>query len=297
VRRLADLPASDLSTFLLEVASARVSRVGPTDVLKRYRTDRFSRPGAAPFFGLRQIEKAFIDAVPENWRWVTASPVLPFAAHAALGEITQDWVVTTVRGHEVAADPTVALALEAAVARSDSSSRRAGPPQKLVAIQRVLRAQLYEAPDAYTHFAIFGIVTAGRSQPGNRFDVEALADHLGVYVGALSTLAESVEIVLSVADTSDGRRLLDSIRDAWADTPHVAVREDPERLPTQRYYRRACFKVHVVVGGQRFEMADGGFTDWIERLLGDSHERLLISGAGLERPALALHPRGGSADS
>jgi len=43
-----------------------------------------------------------------------------------------------------------------------------------------------------------------------------------------------------------------------------------------------------VTPGGKVEFVDGGFTDWIERLLGDRHERLLISGAGLDRPALML---------
>jgi hypothetical protein len=296
VPRLAGLPAPDLSTFLLEVAGVRASRADPTDVLRRYRTDRFSRPAVAPFLTMRAVERAFINAVSEDWRWITPSPVLPFGSHAALGDITQDWVVTTVRGSEVAADPTVALALEAAAARSESARRRTEPPQKLVAIQRVLRGQLYSAPDAFTHFAIFGMVTAGRSRPGNRFDVDALTEHLGVYVRAVSTIAESLEIVLSVAGTSDGSRLLETVREAYADRADVDVKDDSGRLPAQRYYRRACFKVNLVVGGHRIEVGDGGFTDWTERLLGDSHERLLISGAGLERPALALHARAGSED-
>ena len=55
------------------------------------------------------------------------------------------------------------------------------------------------------------------------------------------------------------------------------------RLGGQRYYTRACFKVNSKVGDRRFEVADGGFTDWTERLLDDRRERLLISGAGLDQ--------------
>ena len=131
-------------------------------------------------------------------------------------------------------------------------------------------------------------MTAGRSQPGGRSDVEALEEQLRIYATALSRFAESVEFVLSTADTSAGRRLFENVRQRCDGSKDVLVSEDRRRISEQRYYRRACFKVNAVIGRELIEIADGGFTDWTERLLGDRHERLLISGAGLDRPALAL---------
>ena len=282
-----ELPAPDLTTLLLEVAAVRASRASGPGVLARYRTDRFTRPGTVPFRNLRSVEDAFIRAVPEAWEWVVPSPVVPFGAHAALGPVSQDWVVSTIRSSEVAADPTVALALEAAARRHETSTRRAAGTARLATIQRVTRGQRFESPDAFTHFSIFAMATTGRSQAGERFDDEALGEHLGVYVDALSGIADRVEIVLSTAETSVGRRLRDGIHERWASS-FVTVSHDTERLGGQRYYRRACFKIHAVTPGGKVEFVDGGFTDWTERLLGDHHERLLISGAGLDRPALML---------
>jgi hypothetical protein len=290
VRKLAsELTASDLSTLLMEVASERASRASASDVLSRYRSDRFSKPSGVRFEDLRSVEERFIRAVPDGWEWVVLSPLVPFGAHASLGPITQDWVVSTVRPNEVAADPTAALALEAAVQRRDSSARRSDPV-RLATIQRITRAQLYSSPDAFPHFSIFALVTAGRSQAGERFDDEALGEHLGVYVDALLDMAEAIELVFSVGETLGGRRLVDSARERWSSSD-VRVSEDARRLTQQRYYRRACFKVNAEIGAQRYEVADGGFTDWTERLLGDRHERMLISGAGLDRPALAIGQR------
>jgi len=282
-----ELTAPDLTTLLLEVAAERASRASAPGVLARYRTDRFTRPSTVPFGSLRSVEDAFIRAVPDAWKWVVPSPVVPLGAHAALGPVSQDWVVSTVRSSEVAADPTVALALEAAAGRHETSTRRASGTARLATIQRVTRGQLYEAADAFAHFSIFAMATAGRSQTGERFDDEALDEHLGVYVDALSGIADRVEIVLSTAETSVGRRLRDGIHERWASS-FVTVSDDTERLGGQSYYRRACFKIHAVTPRGKVELVDGGFTDWTERLLGDHHERLLISGAGLDRPALML---------
>jgi hypothetical protein len=288
VRKLAsELSASDLTTLLLEIAAKRASAARGPGVLGRYRTSRFTRPSAVPFRSLRSVENGFIRAVPDAWDWVVPSPVVPLGAHAALGPVSQDWVVSTVRSNEVAADPTVALALEAAARRYEASTRRTLASVRLATIQRITRGQRYDSPDAFSHFSIFAMATAGRSQAGERFDDEALQEHLGVYVDALSGIADRVEIVLSTADTSIGRRLHDGIHERWASS-FVTVSDDSERLGGQRYYRRACFKIHAVAPRGKVEFVDGGFTDWTERLLGDRHERLLISGAGLDRPALTF---------
>jgi hypothetical protein len=188
----------------------------------------------------------------------------------------------------VAADPTDSLALEAAARRRDTSRRRTSEPQRLAAIQRVTRAQRYSTGDTFSHFSLFALVTAGRSEPREGFDPIAIVEHLSVFVAAMSRLATSVEIVLSTTANAPGRDVTSHVRLRFEGHDNVMVTEDPERLASQRYYSRACFKVNVTVGDSTFEAGDGGFTDWTERLLDDRRERLLISAAGLDRFALTL---------
>jgi hypothetical protein len=298
VHRLATgVTPADLTTLLLAVAAERAAEADAPGRLGRYVTDRFSRPGNAPFLHLRRIEDAFIRAVPHDWDWVTASPLVPFGTHHVLGEISQDWVVTTVRPNEVAADPTNALALEAAARRRDTAIRRSTEPQRLATIQRVTRAQKYSGDEASAHFSLLGLVTAGRSQPSEGFDTQAMVDHLSVYVTALSDIVQRIDIVLSTSRNKPGRELIAQVRRRVGTHSNVEVTEDPDRLTGQRYYSRACFKVNVTAGKDSFEICDGGFTDWTVRLLDDRRERLLISAAGLDRLALALQvdqPRTGS---
>jgi hypothetical protein len=284
----ARLSSADLTTLLLAVVRRRASALAAPPALARHRRDRFAQAGTTPFDALRRAEDTFVHTLRAPWEWVVLSPVVPFGTHHVLGRVSQDWVVTTVRGSEVAGDPTVGLALEAADRRRTTEVRRSGKVQRLAAIQRVLRAQQYASDDAFSHFTLLGLVTAGRSVAGGSFDVEALREQLSVYVTVLRNLVDQVEIVLSVGRGERARRLVAVVREARA-TRRVIVTEDPERLHRQRYYVRACFKVNVEVAGERFEVADGGFTDWTERLLDDRRERLLISGAGLDRLAIALN--------
>ena len=41
-------------------------------------------------------------------------------------------------------------------------------------------------------------------------------------------------------------------------------------------------------GDDRFDVTDGGFVDWTQRLVGSGNERLMISGIGLDRLAAQL---------
>jgi hypothetical protein len=282
-----EVTAADLATLLMAVAAERAYRVAASEVLSRYRSDRFSRPGTAPFLRLRKVEDVFIQAVPNAWQWISVSPLVPFGTHHVLGDITQDWVVSTVRPNEVAADATDGLALEAATRRRSTSVRRASDPQRLVALQRVTRAQRYSEEDAFAHFTMFALVTAGRSKRHEGFDPEVLVEHLLVHVDALSRMVDRIEVVLSPTDNAPGRNLADRVRRSL-NHRQVQVTLADRRLAQQRYYTRACFKINVTLGGTSFEVCDGGFTDWTERLLNDRRERLCISAAGLDRLALRL---------
>jgi hypothetical protein len=139
-------------------------------------------------------------------------------------------------------------------------------------------------------------VTAGRGQPGDRFEIQTILEHLDIYVTALSGIAQNIAVLLSVADTPAGQRLFDAVTERSSSRVALNVTPDPERLPNQRYYRTACFKVRATMFDEDVEIADGGFTDWSERLLNDRHERLLISGAGLDRPARLMGARDAATD-
>ncbi len=64
------------------------------------------------------------------------------------------------------------------------------------------------------------------------------------------------------------------------------------------YYQGAQFKILARLGsgdgssGDRLsEVADGGFVDWSQKLLGNRKERMLISGLGVERLLAAASDR------
>lgn len=114
VERLAALSGSDFTSVLLEVARRRAVRETPASVQRRYARDRFSRPGRTPWRSIRRAEDALLAALPGDVELLTLAPVVPLGTHSVLGTVSQHKVLTTIRACEVAADPTSALALEAA---------------------------------------------------------------------------------------------------------------------------------------------------------------------------------------
>jgi hypothetical protein len=291
-----DLPGADLTTLLLEVFRRRADRLGPADVLRRYRSDRFVAPAAVGFAALRRAEDAMLGAVPDDFEALVLAPVLPLGAHTATGDVDPRNVIATIRGTEVAADPTNGLALEAAVRRAAllRESRRSAAPVRLAASQRVIRAQVFAGPISFAHFQLFGMVTAGRDTGSRSFERQHLAEHLRFAAHALGALGlPQVTIAITCLDES-GQQVLAAIRSALAASPGTEVTEAPERASGRAYYRGLCFKVFAARAAEEpVEVADGGFVDWTAKLLGNRKERLLISGYGVDRLAiLSDGPRG-----
>ncbi|MFJ4840450.1 hypothetical protein [Streptomyces sp. NPDC088746] len=281
------MSGADLTTLLLEVFRRRADRRTPAEVMRRYRDDRFAAPAPTGCTALRRAEDALVSALPDGFETLVLSPVLPLAAHSAVATVDPRKVIATVRGSEVAADPTNALALEASVRRSVAlaADPRSTVPVRLAASQRVVRAQHFDAPGMLAHFQIFGLVTAGRDTGNRSFEHRQLAEHLRFAARALAAVgAEHTEIRLTCLDDAC-RPVIDRMRGGLAALPGVAVIEDPDRTTGRGYYTSMCFKVCTVVDGHSLEVGDGGFVDWSQLLTGNRKERLLISGYGVDRLA------------
>jgi hypothetical protein len=297
--RLAALSGSDFTSVMLEVARRRAARESPASVLRRYERDRFVRPGQVPAMALRRVEDVLLSALPGDVDVVLLAPLVPLGAHSALGPVSQDKVVSTIRACEVAADPTNALALEAAARRArarDTAARLA--PVRLAAVQRVVRAQRPpDAPGFFAHFGLFALVTAGRDTGSGEFERSALAGQLRIAIrgvagamaaggtgAAVRSTAAGMQIALTPL-SDRGERIAAAVTAELGAEDGAEIVTDRERQAGRGYYRDLCFKVHVYADGQPRELGDGGFTDWTARLTANAKERLLICGVSTDRLA------------
>jgi hypothetical protein len=285
VEHLAALSGSDFASVMLEVVRRRAAKETPASVLRRYTRDRFVRPdnggpGGAPWRSRRRAEDVLLGCLPAQVEVMALAPLVPLGTHSALGTVSQDKIVTAIRACEVAADPTNALALEAAVRRRASTTPE---PVRLAAIQRVVRAQRFPAGWS-AHFSLFAMVTAGRDEGSLRFEQSALVEHLRFAAAGLRA-ADLPRIQVALTPLSDaGERTVAAIAVELSELPADIV-TDADRASGRGYYRDICFKVNALVDGATTEIGDGGFTDWTAKLLASRKERLLISGYGLDRIA------------
>lgn len=285
VDRLAALSGSDFTTVMLEIVRRRAARETPATVLRRYERDRFVRPGGAPWRSGRRAEDALLGCLSQETEVVPLAPLVPLGTHSALATVSQHKVVTAIRACEVAADPTNALALEAAARRTRARSGVV----RLAAVQRVVRAQRFPAGWA-AHFGLFATVTAGRDQGSLRFERATLSEQLSFAVAALRAAGvRRVQIALTPLSDA-GQRIAAATAEALAAVADPAdIVMDDDRAGGRGYYRDLCFKVNALVDGPvdgtAEEIGDGGFTDWTAQLLADGKERLLITGYGTDRLA------------
>jgi hypothetical protein len=228
--------------------------------------------------------------LPPGTELLMLPPLVPLGTHAVLGPMSQDRVVSTLRPAEVAADPTNALALEAAV------RRRATPRAvvRLAALQRVVRAQRPQ-PGGLAHFSLLGLATAGRDDGGRRFEREAVAEHACALAAGLTAAGLGPAQLAVTALSPAGETIAAAVSAELARTS-VEVVLDRDRQAGRGYYRDLCFKLCVAAGERAeggpagssagpawAEVGDGGFTDWMARLTASAKERLLISGVGIDR--------------
>jgi hypothetical protein len=260
--------------------------------MRRYRSDRFVTPARISLAALRRAEDALLAALPDGFEPLVLAPLLPLAAHSAVASVDPRKVVATIRGSEVAADPTNALALEAAERRSRAlaTDPRSATPVRLAATQRVVRAQHFDTPGMLAHFQLFAVVSAGRDTGNRAFEHE----HLQFAAAALSCVGiEHAEIRLTCLDEAS-TPLLERTRAALTGTPGIDVLDDPDRASGRGYYTQLCYKLYATIANQPVEVADGGFVDWTQQLTGSRKERLLISGFGVDRLTAALTPPTGT---
>ena len=281
VARLASLSGSDFTTLMLDVARRRAEAQTPATVLRRYRSDRFVQPGSVPWLQLRRAEDLLAAGLPAEFEMLTLAPLAPLGTHSALGPVSQDKIVTAIRACETAADPTNALALEAATRRI----ARRDAPVRLAAFQRVVRAQQIARAGNFAHFSLLGVVTAGRDDGGHRFEREAVAEHVSAIAAGLKTVPFAIQVALTPL-TPTGEVIARSASELLgARRAEVEVVFDLDREAGRGYYRELCFKINVFAAGEWAEVGDGGFTDWTAQLAASGKERLLISGVGIDRVA------------
>ncbi len=135
------------------------------------------------------------------------------------------------------------------------------------------------------HFHLFCMVTSGVDHGSYSFEKQSFWEHVKVYQSIFKTLFGSeIKIVFSERDGyKDAAGLVSRIighGDELSMNIPISIGE-PNR--ENRYYKGLQFTLKTNINEKEYNIGDGGFVDWTQKMLGNKKERLFISAIGLER--------------
>lgn len=277
---LAALPGSELSSFLLELASRRSGSRTPAEVLRQFERDPFTAPSTVDARKLVRAELRLLDAAAA-FEAVELSPLAPFGACTSVAPTSQNRIVSTMRGTEVASDSTNILALECA----RRLRRSPGQAIRLATCQRVVRAQPIPRQPGYAqHFKLFALATAGLETKDHGFVVGALLEQIRTLLAGLDALATDgyalppkrrIKVLATPARAALADRIADALR------TEASVERHPLEHP---YYDGLRFMLDLVAAdGSVVNLADGGAFTWVAKLTSNRRHTLVASGLGIQR--------------
>ncbi|MDC0674725.1 hypothetical protein [Nannocystis radixulma] len=278
LQALADLPGSVLTSFLLGLAERRARAREPADVLRQWESDTFTGLAAVDLRRLLRAELRLLTAA-SAFEAVELGPLAPLATCGSVGPVSQNNIVTTMRGTEVVSDSTNVLALECARRLRRDPDR----PVRLATCQRVVRAQEVPRRPGYAHhFKLFALATAGRETRDHGFLVGAFVEHVRTLLAGFDELTQEgytfgrrpIRLLATDARAAVADRIAEQL------SPVVEVVRGPLDHP---YYAGLRFTIEVLApDGSVVPIADGGAFDWVARLTANRRLVFVASGLGTQ---------------
>jgi hypothetical protein len=267
-----DLSGTELNSLLLEVFHARASAMNAGQLMKTYRQNRFVKPADLPVIQLRQMELDLLRIFEQaSFTPIELSPVSVFGACSVVGPASQHKILSALRGTEVLADATNAIALHIADLRqSEIWKPDNGSMIRFSAIQRHVRTQMISGKGFTPHFKIGCLVTGGTDTGSNAFEKASLRDHIAVMKEVYLSYYKVQGIKFRFICREDGHQ--DPVSLAMQVKDHV-IRELPGT---------EIEIVDITYNNKTYEIGDGGFVDWTKQLLQNRKERMLSTGIGFE---------------
>lgn len=283
VPELADILASGLSngeltTLLLDVYQRRAAALEPYELYRDLPRNRFVAPAEGDPIRLRRAEAEILEqALSAGFTPVELSPLAPLGSSAVYGLVSQNNVLSALRGCEVVSDPTNAMLPQMLTRLWEE-----GLPELLWAgSQRVVRSNLLDIPGNQPHFLLFAACSLVRSKDPQIL-LDAALNHLRLQRAIYAHFGlTAFRLLIRVK----GRKkfLADQLLEQLEASGEFDYKRDS--ASGSGYYEG--FQIKSYSGDA--ELADCGFVDWAARLKGDARLHAFISGIGIER-LIGLQP-------
>lgn len=282
--QLNQLSTSDLNSLLLAIYRNRTDRISAPELLKHYHQNRFVQPVPHSLTDYYQFQIDLLQhAQAHQISSTLLSPSAPLGSCSVFGCVAQNNVLSSVRQTETLADPTNMLALIIA----DKIKQKEIDATSLVTLAttaRVVRGQpIPDIPGFYAHFGIYCMVSSLRDQGSYQSEIAMLTQQLTYY---RTFFEEKLHGKLSVRLRKRGKQneqqwqiFIEAIHRLL---PEVDFTYDLDH-EENGYYQNINFKLFLNRDGVTTEVGDGGFVDWMGKLLSNQKQCCLISGLGMDR--------------
>lgn len=282
------LSNSDLQSLLIEAFRNRSLKTTPSKVLNEYRNNRFYSPSEFPQNLLNRFDLFAYSLLLGDWHSLDLSPVTPLGTCTSISNLSQNRMLSTIRLSEVVADSTNTMALKAALMRKKclDSNAKSSKTINCCSSHRLLRAQNFEEDKFSAHFRVFALVSAGRDTGNFAFEMGQLEEHIRFYLTLCAKLDIIREAEVHVSDFTGkfSTTLLEEMFKRLGESFTVAgFLLTPDRAEARNYYSPLAFRIRFRdPEGEKWDIIDGGFTNWTQLLLNSKKERFLSSAIGTE---------------
>lgn len=289
LRVLRDLSGSELNSLLLELFHEKTKTISAPRLLRNYQLNRFVKPAELPVLPLKETEYDLLKIFKaSSFEPIELSPVTALGSCSVVAPANQSKILSALRGTEVLADGTNAMALHI----SDLKKRSCWVPKfpsdkmRLATIQRHVRTQPITGKGFTPHFKIGCFATSGMDTGNLMFERESMLEHVQLMKRIFENYYKVERMSLRLLcrtgypDSFQLAKAVENYLSANISNIRLDIVDRPE--PHTAYYRGLQYKVDIQWKQQTFEIGDGGFVDWTQQLLQNKKERFLISGFGFE---------------
>ena len=278
-----DLSGSELNSLLLEVFAERTRSRSAPDLLNRYQENRFSKPADLPVIEMKQMELDILHLCKQySFEPIELSPVNVLGSCSVVAPADQKNILTALRGTEVLADSTNAIALYV----SDLKQKKVLTDRvaRLCSIQRMVRTQSITQKGFTPHFRAGCLVSCGADQGNFGFEKDALNEHVRLMKVLFLDYYKMDEISFRLIRREGYpseflNEIVDFLR---TQNPNTVIKNIEKPAKNINYYKGIQYKGDIVFKGKTYEIIDGGFVDWTQQLLQNKKERMLSTGFGFD---------------
>ncbi len=285
-----DLSGTELNTLLLEVFSHKTQALTAPQLLNLYQQNRFVKPGDLPVTALREMEIDLLNIFQQYaFQPLDLSPVTVLGSCSVVATASQNKILSATRGTEVLADATNAIALHICDLKQRGVWATDTPGERLnfSNIHRHLRTQQINAPGFTPHFKIACLVTAGSDIGSFTFEKESLCEHITimkhVFLNYFTVEAIRFRFLCRDSEYLNSKELARQVKNyviKILPETEIDIIEVPEK--ENEYYNGIQYKIDINVNGKTFEIGDGGFVDWTQKILQNKKEKMLSTGIGFD---------------